>query len=342
LDHTGLKIAVLGGGAWGLALAKVLCENGNRLLVWEHNPEYVRLLSQTHANNDLLKGIQLPSEISFTNHFHDIAVYSPQLIITAIPSQYIRSSLAAMDKVTAHKLWNNPGLEAVVNVAKGVELGSKLLVHDVLRLFIPPDLDLYCLSGPSHAEEVAKGMPTTVVIAGEDNDKLANLQRVFSNQYFRAYSSNDVVGVEIGGAVKNVIAIAAGILSGLGFGDNTMGALLSRGIVEIQRLGLALGARAETFLGLSGIGDLITTATSPHSRNRYVGFEIGKGRKASEILAGMKMVAEGVASTRSVLELAQEKSVEMPIVKQVYLVLYEDKDPLQAVYQLMQRDLKAE
>ncbi|MEF3695470.1 MAG: NAD(P)H-dependent glycerol-3-phosphate dehydrogenase, partial [Candidatus Cloacimonadota bacterium] len=331
MDHLDLKIAVLGGGAWGLALAKVLSENGNRLMVWEHNPDYVRRLCDSHANEDLLKGIKLPEEISFTNLFSDIAAFTPQLIITAIPSQYIRASLSALDKSTAAKLWSNPELEAVVNVAKGVELGSKLLVHEVLRLFIPKDLDLYCLSGPSHAEEVARGLPTTVVIAGSDNDKLSALQRVFSNQYFRAYSSNDIVGVEIGGAVKNVIAIAAGILAGLGFGDNTMGALLSRGIVEIQRLGLALGAKAETFLGLSGIGDLITTATSPHSRNRYVGFEIGKGKKASEILAGMKMVAEGVATTKAVLELAQEKDVEMPIVKQVYQVLYEDKDPLQAV-----------
>ena len=342
MQHTGLKIAVLGGGAWGLALAKVLCENGNQLLVWEHNASYVRLLQESSSYDELLKGIKLPPEISYTNLFSEIAAFLPQLIITAIPSQYIRSSLSAMDAVTATKLWHNPGLEAVVNVAKGVELGSKLLVHDLLQLFIPEGLELYCLSGPSHAEEVARGLPTTVVIAGHDNDKLAVLQRVFSNQYFRAYSSNDLIGVEIGGAVKNVIAIAAGILAGLGFGDNTMGALLSRGIVEIQRLGLALGAKAETFLGLSGIGDLITTATSPHSRNRYVGFEIGKGKKASEILAGMKMVAEGVATTRAVLELATDKGVEMPIVKQVYQVLYEDKDPLQAVYQLMQRDLKAE
>jgi len=205
-----------------------------------------------------------------------------------------------------------------------------------------PENKICALSGPSHAEEVARKIPTTVVIAGSDEDLLCQLQIVFSNSYFRVYRNSDLVGVEIGGAVKNIISIAAGIIYGLNFGDNTIGALLTRGIVEIQRLGITLSARPETFLGLSGLGDLITTATSPHSRNRYVGMEIGKGKKLFDIISQMEMVAEGVTTTRSVYLLAKKMQVEMPIVEKVYQVLYEDEDPRKAIVELMTRELKAE
>jgi glycerol-3-phosphate dehydrogenase (NAD(P)+) len=231
-----------------------------------------------------------------------------------------------------------------VNVAKGIEENSLKTIDAILYDELPSVAhDKICvLSGPSHAEEVAQGIPTTVVIAGNDQDLLIWLQSVFSNEYFRVYRSTDVIGVEIGGAVKNIIAIAAGIVSGLGFGDNTIGALLTRGIVEIARLGVKMDAHRETFLGLSGIGDLITTATSQHSRNRYVGYQIGIGKTPTEVLQGMIMVAEGVASTMSVYQLANKMGVELPIVIQVYQILFEAKDPKQAIQDLMLRELKSE
>ena len=339
-----MRVGVIGGGGWGLALAKLLCENGHRLCVWEHNPLSLRSLQENHANPDLLPGIVLPRALSFTGSFDEFAVFAPQLLIFATPTQFLRETLASIPEQAAEMLWDPGCLLAVVNVAKGIEKDSLLTPSEVLRAFLLPELGtrVCTLSGPSHAEEVARGIPTTVVIAGSDESLLKLLQETFSNQYFRVYRSADLIGVELGGAVKNVIAIAAGSIAGLAFGDNTIGALLTRGLVEIQRLGIACGARAETFLGLSGVGDLITTATSPHSRNRFVGFEIGAGRKLPEILAGMNMVAEGVETTRSVHALADRLNVEMPITEEVYQVLFLAKDPRQAITGLMTRDLKAE
>ncbi len=335
-----MRIAIIGGGGWGLALAKLLSENHHHVLVWEYNPSYLELLKTTHSNPNLLKGVLLPDSIGFTSSFTELAETDPEIIILATPAQFVRKTV----QNAPASLWLSPHLQAIVNVAKGIEEGSLQTLDAVLQKALPPQAHpLICaLSGPSHAEEVARGVPTTVVIAGTNDALLKRLQDVFSNTYFRAYRSDDLIGVEIGGAVKNIIAVAAGIVRGLGFGDNTIGALLTRGIVEISRLGLNLGARSETFLGLSGIGDLITTATSPHSRNRYVGVEIGKGRKLPDILAEMSMVAEGVATTRSVHFLAIKLGVEMPIVHQVYNILFEGKDPLQAITELMTRELKAE
>lgn len=338
-----MRAAVIGGGGWGLALARLLAVNGHELLVWEHNPDWLSLLQSTHSNPALLPNVILPQSVGFTGSFLDIRDFAPELIVLATPTQFIRSTLRGIPSAAAD-LWIAPDLRAVVNVAKGIEEGSLLRVDEIIRQELPPAVHplLCALSGPSHAEEVSRELPTTVVVAGSDPDVLIMLQKLFSNAWFRVYRSDDLIGVEIGGAVKNVIAIAAGIVSGLGFGDNTMGALLTRGIVEIARLGQALGAKAETFLGLSGIGDLITTAVSPHSRNRFVGCEIGKGRRLKDILADMKMVAEGVASTRSVRALAQKHAVEMPITEQVYLTLFEDKSPALAIRDLMTRELKEE
>jgi glycerol-3-phosphate dehydrogenase (NAD(P)+) len=339
-----MRIAIIGGGGWGLALAKLLAENSHPVLVREHNPTFLQGLRESHSNPALLPNVVLPPEIGFTGDFHEVADFSPQIVVLATPSQFIRSTLQSIPASDAHKIWQSPELIAIVNVAKGIEEGSHKTMSAVLEEELPSIVaDKICtLSGPSHAEEVAHLIPTTVVIAGRDAPLLETLQTVFSNSYFRVYSSTDLIGVEIGGAVKNIIAIAAGIIAGLGFGDNTTGALLTRGIVEVSRLGVACGARPETFLGLSGIGDLITTATSKHSRNRHVGLEIGKGRKLSEILREMSMVAEGVQTTRSVWQLAQLKNISMPIVNQVYQVLYEDKDPQQAIIDLMTRELKPE
>ncbi len=335
-----MKIAIIGGGGWGLALAKLLCENHHEVLVWEYNPQYLASLQQTHANNLLLKGVTLPAEIKYTSSFTDLESFLPEVIVLATPAQFLRKTISQ----TPTSLWASPELLAIVNVAKGIEEQSLLTLDAVLQETLPHSAQpkVCALSGPSHAEEVARGVPTTVVVAGHDPEILKQLQDVFSNSYFRVYRTDDLLGVEIGGAVKNIISIAAGIVAGLGFGDNTMGALLTRGIVEISRLGIAMGAKAETFLGLSGIGDLITTATSPYSRNRFVGYEIGKGRTLADILAGMNMVAEGVATTRSVHFLALQLGVEMPIVHQVYRILFEDKSPKAAITELMTRELKAE
>ncbi len=339
-----MRIAIIGGGGWGLALANLLAGNSHSVLVWEHNPAFLKSLQDTHSSPLLLPNVILPESVSFTGDFSEIVSFSPQIIILATPSQFLRATLRSIPANEQTALWNAPDLLAVVNVSKGIEEHSLKTMSEVLEEELPAGIqDRICaLSGPSHAEEVARHIPTTVVVAGSDDQLLKLLQTVFSNSFFRVYRSSDLIGVEIGGAVKNVISIAAGIIAGLGFGDNTIGALLTRGLVEIQRFGLSFGARPETFLGLSGIGDLITTATSQHSRNRHVGFEIGKGRKLKEIIAEMNMVAEGVVTTSSVHQLALKKGIEMPITEQVFQVLYADKDPRQAIIDLMTRELKAE
>jgi len=338
------RVAVIGGGGWGLALSRLLAVNGHEVLVWEHNPAWLNTLQETHCNPVLLPNIFLPQAVGFTGSIADIASYDPTVVILATPTQFIRATLHQLPSDLKERLWLSPSLKAIVNVAKGIEENTLCRVDEILIQELPVAAHhLICaLSGPSHAEEVSREVPTTVVIAGADSETLIMLQQLFSNAWFRVYRGDDLIGVEIGGAVKNIIAIAAGIVAGLGFGDNTMGALLTRGIVEISRLGQAMGARPETFLGLSRIGDLITTAISPHSRNRNVRYEIGKGNTLRQILSGMQMVAEGVATTRSVRVLAQKCGVEMPITEQVYLTLFEDKAPALAIRDLMTRELKEE
>ncbi|MCB5229558.1 MAG: NAD(P)-dependent glycerol-3-phosphate dehydrogenase [Candidatus Cloacimonetes bacterium] len=339
-----MRIAVIGGGGWGLALARILALNDHQVLIWEFNAQWLKTLQETHANPALLPNITLPHSVQFTGSFEELAAWEAEVIVLATPTQFIRSTLESIPPHLQERIWLSESLQAIVNVAKGIEQNTLLRIDQILMEVLPPAAHhLICaLSGPSHAEEVSREIPTTVVVAGHSQERLIMLQQLFSNSWFRVYRTEDLIGVEIGGAVKNVIAIAAGILAGLGFGDNSMGALLTRGIVEISRLGLAQGARTETFLGLSGIGDLITTSISPNSRNRHVGVQIGKGRKLADILSEMKMVAEGVASTRSVYELAQRYKVEMPITQEVYYILFEDKDPHQAIYELMTRELKEE
>jgi glycerol-3-phosphate dehydrogenase (NAD(P)+) len=339
-----MRVAIIGGGGWGLALSNLLAENGHSVTVWEHDKRYLASLISLHSNPWLLKGVYLPESVSYTGSFEELASLLPEIVILATPSQYLRLVLRSIPLDAQRKLWESNNLIAIVNVAKGIEEQSLKLMSDVLHDELPEIARsrICALSGPSHAEEVARRIPTTVVVAGTDETLLSELQMVFSNSYFRVYRSSDIIGVELGGAVKNVIAIAAGIIAGLNFGDNTIGALLTRGLVEIQRFGMSFGAKAETFLGLSGVGDLITTATSQHSRNRYVGFEIGSGRKLKEIMAEMDMVAEGVVTTSSVYQLASRQGIEMPITEQVYRILYEDKDPRKAIIELMTRELKSE
>lgn len=337
---TATKFAILGGGAWGLALAKLLSENGHNVRVWEYNQDFVRLLQSTRSNPALLKDVVLPDGIIFSHDFSKVLTPDTEHLICAIPSQFLRAALRS-----AHPYFCAlQNLKTIINVAKGIEETTLKRMSEVLQEELPECLKalVVCLSGPSHAEEVARRIPTAVVIAGEDAALLESLQPLFSNAYFRVYRSSDLKGVEIGGAVKNIIAIAAGIIDGLGFGDNTKGALMARGLVEIQRLGVALGAKAETFLGLSGVGDLFTTAASGHSRNRYVGYEIGQGKQLPDILSSMQAVAEGVATTRSVHALCHQLGIEMPITQQVYAVLFEAKPPKQAIVELMTRSLKPE
>ncbi len=333
------RIAMIGGGGWGLTLAKLLAEVGHEVLVWEHNPDFVKILSEQNSNPILLPDIVLPTSIRYTSAISEVHDHYPRILVLATPAQFLRGVLRLLcQPVFPHTI------DSIVNVAKGIEEDSLLLLSDVIREELPEWTHdrIFCLSGPSHSEEVARHIPTTVVIAGNDEVRTGKLQQLFNTHYFRVYRSYDLTGVQIGGAVKNVIAIAAGIIDGLGFGDNTKGALITRGIVEIERLGLSLNARPETLHGLSGIGDLVTTAFSRHSRNRNLGYRLGRGEKLPEILASTQMVVEGVATTRSVMMLAQRQRVEMPIVEQVYQVIYQGKSPALALRELMSRDLKPE
>lgn len=331
-----MKIAVLGAGGWGTTLAVLLNENGYDVTLWEYNPEYAKTLTEYRENFYYLPKIKIPRSITITNDLES-AVYDKTIIIIATPTQFIRTSLS--------DLTNFDFKDALmVSVSKGIENKSLLLVSDILSDIFKKvkRKNLLCLSGPSHAEEVSRKIPTAVVCASEDYKKSKVIQKIFSNEYFRVYTNNDLTGTEVGGALKNVIAIAAGISDGAGFGDNTKAAIMTRGINEIMQLGLKLKAQRETFFGLSGIGDLIVTCSSNYSRNRSVGEQIGKGKKLKTILNEMKMVAEGVTTTQSAFELSKKLNIELPITHQVYNILFKDKDPLKATKGLMQRNLKVE
>lgn len=331
-----MKISVLGAGGWGTTLSILLHSNGHDVMLWEFNPEYAKTLANYRENFYYLPKIKIPKEIEITNDLMS-AASGRELIVIATPTQYIRDSF----KQLADFDFKNT---VIVNVSKGIEIGTLKLVNEIITdIFTKVNADnISCLSGPSHAEEVAKNVPTVVVCANPDMEVAKNIQKTFSNDYFRVYTSTDVIGVELGGALKNVIAIAAGIADGAGFGDNTKAALMTRGINEIMNLGLKMGAKKETFFGLSGIGDLIVTCSSKHSRNRFVGEEIGKGKKLKEVLADMKMVAEGVSTAKSIHQLSKKLKIEMPICEQVYQILFNEKDPIEATKELMVRTLKEE
>jgi len=329
------NISVLGAGSWGMAIAALLDNNDARVKLWEFNRDDYEKISQLRCHPDKLDRIKLAPGIEVTNDLA-FALDGADWLVLAIPSQSLRSVLV--------QLKNNPVRAAgFINLAKGIENGSLKRMSELIieELEVSPE-QVATLSGPSHAEEVVADLPTAVVAAGSSEEFTARIQQLFSNRTFRVYQSDDLLGVELGGSLKNIIAIAAGITAGLGMGDNTMGALITRGLAEIARLGIEMGARAETFAGLSGIGDLVTTCASRHSRNRYVGEKIGRGELLADILAGMKMVAEGVATTRSGQALAQQRGVEMPITHEVYQVLFDDKPAAAAVEDLMGRSLKAE
>jgi len=330
-----MNAAVIGAGGWGTALARVLDECGHKVTLWPRREEFAKLLRDKRENAAYLPGIELPSSIEITHD--ESALSGNDLYVFALPSQATQEVVRSLSKHISHS-------NAIyVSASKGIERKTHMRVTQVISSALGVDSGrTVALSGPSHAEEVARHVPTAIVAACEDHDVACEVQTAFFRPYFRVYSSSDVVGVELAAALKNVIAICAGITDGAGFGDNTKGALMTRGLAEMRRLGIALGAEEHTFSGLAGLGDLVATCGSQHSRNRFVGEQIGRGRKLTEILNEMKMVAEGVITTESAKSLAELHKIEMPIVQETYKILFENKDPREATNDLMTRDLKSE
>ena len=327
------KISVLGSGSWGLALALLLHNNGHEVLLWSARPENARKLREKRENPDRLPGVRLPDEIDVLTDM-ERALKDVDVTVLAVASPYIRS--------TAHKM--APFVckdQKIVNVAKGIEEKTLKTLSEVIEEEIPQG-NVAVLSGPSHAEEVGRGLPTTCVISAHSQETAEYLQSIFMSPVFRVYTTPDILGVELGGALKNVIALAAGTADGLGYGDNTKAALITRGITEIGRLGKKMGAQMETFYGLSGIGDLIVTCASKHSRNRKAGYLIGQGYTMEEAMKEVQMVVEGVYSAKAALKLAEKYHVTMPIVEQVNEVLFDGKSAKDALAELMLRDKRME
>ena len=331
-----MRIAILGAGSWGTTLAVLLSNNLHQVSLWSYRESDAETIRKTRENPGFLPGIFIPENVEATSDL-EAAIAGREMIVAAIPSQFLRAVVERLRHVSFDRVM-------VVNVAKGIENGTLMTMSEMLLETLPhlrPE-NVSTLSGPSHAEEVSKKVPTTVVAASTSLETARLVQSTFMTPYFRVYVSTDLRGVELGGSLKNVIAIAAGIIDGANLGDNTKAAVMTRGIAEITRVGVAMGAHVRTFSGLSGIGDLMVTCMSRHSRNRYVGIEIGKGRKVKEILSEMVMVAEGVATTQAAHDLARRVGVEVPIISEVRNILFEDKDPLVACYDLMTRDPKGE
>ena len=332
-QKTTRRVAVLGTGGWGTALALVLHSKGHDVTLWGSTPDYVESLKKQRENKKYLKGIEIPHDLKITSDIES-AQAQAKLIVVAIPTPYVRKTLQPF------KNYYTPGTP-IVSVIKGIENETLMRGSEILRdVFAVPPIAL--LLGPSHAEEVARNLPTTVVVTSEDIKLATEVQKIFITEHFRVYTNSDVIGVEIGTSVKNVIAIAAGICDGLGFGDNSKAALITRGLAETTRLGVAMGGMRDTFSGLAGLGDLITTCVSPYGRNRMVGKLIAKGKKLSQVLEEMDQIAEGILTTKSVCALAKKYNVEMPITNEIYNVLFEDKDPMKAVKGLMLREPKSE
>lgn len=327
------KIGVIGAGSWGTAISTVFSDNGHHVTIWSIVKDEVDMLNQNHEHQTKLPGIILSDNIVATTELKE-ACEGMDLIIFVVPSVYVRSTAKMA------KSFISQG-QIVVNLAKGIEENTLYTMTDILEEEIP-QADVAVLSGPSHAEEVGKRMPTTLVAGAKSPKTAETIQNLVMNDVMRVYTSSDIIGIELGGSLKNVIALAAGIVDGLGFGDNTKAALMTRGIAEITRLGLACGGEAETFSGLSGIGDLIVTCTSKHSRNRNAGYLIGKGYSMDEAMKAVKMVVEGVYSAKAALALAKKHNISMPIVEQVNKVLFENKPVQQALSDLLNRDKKSE
>ncbi len=330
------RVAVLGAGSWGTSLAIVLAENGHDTLLWTHRKEQAEEISNQHRNAKYLPETILPENLNATDDMEK-AISHAEIVVMAVPTKGIRETCKKMLKTLDKKV-------LFIHVSKGIEPNTLLRISDIIKEEIPAEFieEIVVLSGPSHAEEVVLHHPTTVAAACEDIVAAELVQDLFMNQYFRVYTNKDVIGVEIGGALKNVIALAAGAVDGLGFGDNAKAALITRGLAEISRLGVKMGANPLTFSGLAGMGDLIVTCTSVHSRNWRAGHMLGKGYTLDEILEQMGMVVEGVRTTKAAHQLAEKYDVSMPIAEALYSVLFEDKNPRQTVEELMLRVKKQE
>lgn len=330
------SIGVIGAGSWGTTLADLLAKKGHDVTLWAYESDLVTEMATTGINSKFLPEIKLSPRLLFTNSLQEVAT-GRDIILCVAPTQVFRGVITGvLPYIAAETL--------LVNAAKGIELDTLMTISQISAELLPANLyaNFSVLSGPSFAREVALEMPTAVVAASPDASVAQRIQEAFSTPLFRVYTNSDMIGVELGGSVKNVIAIAAGISDGMGLGYNPRAALITRGLAEIARLGLALGGQSATFAGLAGMGDLVLTCTGDLSRNRTVGMQLGEGKKLKEILDGMHMVAEGVKTTESTYHLAQKLGVEMPITEQVYQVLYQDKTPHQAMMDLMSRGLKAE
>ncbi|MGC3989350.1 MAG: NAD(P)H-dependent glycerol-3-phosphate dehydrogenase [Chthoniobacteraceae bacterium] len=327
------KIGILGAGSWGTALGILLAKNGSDVALWGHQAEHIATMSRTRTNEAYLPGVPLPDNLSPTTELEALA--DAHVILVVTPSRALREVSERLAHVTT-----GAG-QVLVSCTKGIERGSGLRMSEVLAQLFPA-AKVAALSGPSHAEEVGRGMPTAIVLACGDEMAAQEMQRMFNSPSFRTYTSGDVAGVELGGALKNIFALGAGVCDGLGLGDNSKAALITRSLAELIRLGTALGGRAETFQGLSGIGDLMVTCFSRHSRNRMVGERLGRGEALADITASMNMVAEGVPTTRSAYEQAQAAKLSTPIIGQIHRILYEGLSPKQAIRELMERDPKPE
>lgn len=327
------KIGFIGAGSWGTALSRLAADNGHEVTVWSIVEEEIAMLREHHEHLDKLPGVKLPETISYTTDIRE-AIEGMDLCVLAVPSPFTRSTAERMAPYVAEK-------QKLVNVAKGIEENTLMTLSEIIEEEIPR-ADVAVMSGPSHAEEVGRGLPTTIVVGAKTKETAEYIQNLFMSPVFRVYTSPDILGIELGSALKNVIALAAGIADGLGYGDNTKAALITRGITEIARLGLVMGGKVDTFAGLTGIGDLIVTCASMHSRNRRAGILIGQGKSMQEAMNEVKQVVEGVYSAKAAMGLAKKYGVQMPIIEQVNAVLFDGKPADSAVKELMLRDKKIE
>lgn len=327
------KITIIGGGSWGSAIANSLAEKGEDACLYIMEKQQYDLVVKTKTNPQYLKDFTFSNHLKFSNDFNK-SVEEATVLIIAVPTNAVRSVLEQIKKL-------NVSPRTLVNLAKGLEQNTHLRISEIANEILP-EFPFVALNGPSHAEEVAKNLPTTLVACSENHSEAVKIEKLFSTETLRIYYQDDLVGVEMGAALKNIIALAAGLTDGLQFGDNTKAALMTRGIHEITKLGIQMGAKPQTFLGLTGIGDLIVTCTSLHSRNRNFGYLIGQGKSVEEAMKIVDMVVEGYKTTKSAYELSQEVGVEMPITEKLYDVLYKGEDPKIAVMELMTRRSKHE
>lgn len=327
------NVGIIGAGSWGTALSALLYDNGHQVTVWSIDENEIQMLNEEREHKTKLPGVKLPDDMVFTGDLEK-TVQGKDFLVLAVPSPFTRATAKKMAGYVAEG-------QIIVDVAKGIEEKSLMTLSQQIEEEIP-QAEVAVLSGPSHAEEVGRRLPTTCVIGAKTKATAEYLQQMFISSVFRVYTSPDILGIELGGSLKNVIALAAGIADGLGYGDNTKAALITRGIAEIARLGVKMGGKIQTFSGLTGIGDLIVTCASVHSRNRKAGYLIGQGKSMEEAMDEVKMVVEGVYSAKAAAALAKKYDVSMPIVGEVNAVLFEGKNPAEAVADLMQRELRSE